>query len=558
MNLFVKTITATLLLCLAYFIQVEAAEKEVTVKLDHATIYYQGAELRYSGSTTFAKGENEITIKGLSPNIDQSSLRITTSKFAVVNAFEFRVDHLTGSSEKGILKVWKDSLELCTSKVMELDDKIKNNENVLKLLSVNTGGSNEGGINFTELMKYADVYKIKSAELMTEQRKYNKNRTELNEIVNRLNAQIASEEYKINKQQGVLTVKVNSAVANISDIKLAYYTPDANWSPYYDVEVKGINDPVKLIFKAQVAQYTGLDWGKAALTLTTTKPNFGKTAPLFSAWFLNYLNINPVLSAKSLSLKSKADMSLAFNSNDYMVAEETTIPTAMGVRRSKPISPVMPELKMDDFVTQSSNDMSQSFDIDLPYTLTGNGKAQFLDLSTKEVKANFTYYAVPKLAQEAFLLAEITEWEKLGLMSGKANITFDGTYMGDTYINAQSTEEKLALTLGVDSRISVKREKLQDFSSKKFLGNDVKQAFVYKITIKNNQNQAIKMTVKDQYPLSTSKEIEVEQLKETTPPTTIDKEMGVLIWDFELSPGETKIIQNAYSVKYPKDKQLNL
>jgi uncharacterized protein (TIGR02231 family) len=115
----------------------------------------------------------------------------------------------------------------------------------------------------------------------------------------------------------------------------------------------------------------------------------------------------------------------------------------------------------------------------------------------------------------------------------------------------------LPLTLGTDKRVSVKREKLQDFSSKKFLGNDIKQAFVYKITVKNNQNQPIKMVLKDQYPLSTQKDIEIELLPETTPATTTNEEVGVLVWEFELKPGESREFKTAYSIKYPKDKTPN-
>ena len=67
------------------------------------------------------------------------------------------------------------------------------------------------------------------------------------------------------------------------------------------------------------------------------------------------------------------------------------------------------------------------------------------------------------------------------------------------------------------------------------------------------------MVLKDQYPISTQKNIEVELISKDTTPWTANKEdMGVITWEEELKPGETKVYQISYSVKYPKGSNLNL
>ena len=137
-------------------------------------------------------------------------------------------------------------------------------------------------------------------------------------------------------------------------------------------------------------------------------------------------------------------------------------------------------------------------------------------------------------------------------------ISYDDMYLGETDIDGSGTLQNMTLTLGTDQRISVKREKMQDFSSTRLFGSDVKQMFTFKITVKNNQKKEIKLTLKDQYPISTQKNIEVELLKETTPPTTNKADTGVLTWEDTFQPGETKSYQISYSVKYPKGMQLNL
>ena len=199
--------------------------------------------------------------------------------------------------------------------------------------------------------------------------------------------------------------------------------------------------------------------------------------------------------------------------------------------------------------------LSQTFNIDLPYSIPGDGKEQSIELQTQEINASFQYYCAPKLSSETYLLAEIAGWEKLNLLSGPANITYDGTYMGETFINASSTQEKLGLTLGTEKRIVVKRELLKDFSSSRFMGNDVRQVFAYKLTVKNNLNKTVRVVLKEQYPQSSTKEIEAVWLKDdTTKPTFHKEDVGVVTWEEDYKPGETKEYKFSYSIKYPKGK----
>ena len=146
---------------------------------------------------------------------------------------------------------------------------------------------------------------------------------------------------------------------------------------------------------------------------------------------------------------------------------------------------VIIELKdgLDDYVTVAENEMDITYDIDLPYDVPTNGKQQIATLKEAKMDAIYKYYAVPKLDKEAYLLAEISDWEKLNLLPGEANIIFEGTYVGKSFIDPATTNDTLNLTLGKDKRVIVKREKLVDFSSVKFLGSNKLQTFTYELTV---------------------------------------------------------------------------
>jgi uncharacterized protein (TIGR02231 family) len=155
-----------------------------------------------------------------------------------------------------------------------------------------------------------------------------------------------------------------------------------------------------------------------------------------------------------------------------------------------------------------------------------------------------------------YLVAQVANWNKLNLLDGEANLFFENTYVGKTDIYATSVQDTFNLTVATDKRILVKREKLKDFSSTQFLSSNKKEIFTYEITVKNNKNQTASTTIKDQYPISSNKEIEVELLENNN--ASINTETGELKWDLNLQFNEQKKIRFQYSVKYPKDKKLNL
>ena len=106
--------------------------------------------------------------------------------------------------------------------------------------------------------------------------------------------------------------------------------------------------------------------------------------------------------------------------------------------------------------------------------------------------------------------------------------------------------------MGRDKKISIKREKVVDKSGTRFLSSKKEQTFTYDITVRNNKKEVMDVTLKDQYPLSTDKEIVVELLESTA--AKENKEKGILTWELKLNPSETKKIRISYKVKYPKDK----
>jgi hypothetical protein len=137
-----------LLLCFSYT-AFSQDKKTVKSKLNDATVFFQGAELTHSASYALTKGENEIYIEGLSPNIDKNSLKIKASNGVVVSAYEFSVDFLTENKSPGsVAKKLQDSIDLYRKKLEQINTDINITTNLIALLQKgtdkNVAGSEKG------------------------------------------------------------------------------------------------------------------------------------------------------------------------------------------------------------------------------------------------------------------------------------------------------------------------------------------------------------------------------------------------------------------------------
>jgi hypothetical protein len=604
MNFMKRTLIVLISLSLVYSVQAGGGDKNIVSSvLKSAMVYRNGAELTHSAKASLNQGNNELVIDNISNRIDINSLQIGSNGNVTILSVEFSTNFLRPEQKLPIVKKLEDSLEKVNDEFARIQVVLKTDQELLDLLKANKEiRGDQTGVSVIELTKMMDYYKTKTLELQNEISRYKEKEFKQLEIIGKINRQIKEEEQKNNKTIGKLLLQLYSPLAGTYDFTVSYVTPNAGWNPSYDLRVENINKPVSLAYKAKLVQSTGIDWQQVKLALSTSIPSQHNNAPDIKSWFLAYANpvsaYEKALSGKMYGVsaapaasmdevvvvgygsvnrdykaeeKERAEpiyvvngsiMSRAeFNKIEKRAIKSTEVlkdnaATATYGSRASGGAVVVTLKEMGDYVSIKDNQLNVVFDIDLPYDVPSNGKEQNVNLKDFKIPALYKYYSVPRLDKDAYLLGEIVDWEALNLLPGEANIIFEGTYIGKTSIDAGSVQDTLNLTLGRDKRVVVTREKLADFSSVKFLGSNKKQTFTYEITVRNNKKEAVQMELRDQYPLSTSKDIEVELLQYDG--ASVNGETGILTWKPQLAPGEIKKIRISYSVKYPKDRVINL
>jgi hypothetical protein len=587
----------------------EGGATTVSATLRSVTVYRTGAEMVHTATAHLNQGNNELIIDQISHFIDPKSIRINCSGNVTIMSATFSSDYLKQEATPAVVKKLQDSIAVIKRELGRLEALTSADNEQLDLLNANKSiaGVNTG-VTVADLTRMLDYYRQKVLDLRTELNGYQDRREQLKDQQARLENQIKEEENKNARIAGSLTLQLLSPLAGPCDLTISYLTAAAHWDPSYDLRVSNSTDPLRLLYKARLVQTSGIDWKQVKLHLSTSAPASDNNAPVLRTWFLRFADpmaemedLNATQAYKKTDLAgSVAGVSIRGTSslNDVVVVGYGSTSTGSAPEYTEPLYIVngreitaaeykkidqrafkhVEHLKSDeataiygarggpgvyvatlkdelgDYVTVSDKSIDVVFDIDLPYDVPTNGKEQGVVLKEYQLACTYQYFTAPRLDRGVYLLAQVRDWEKLNLLPGEADLIVEGTLIGKSRLDPNSTQDTLNLTLGQDKRIVVRRDKVTEFSSVKFLGSSKKEILTYEITVRNNKPEKVQLLLKDQYPISSSKEIEEELLESSG--AAVDKETGILTWKLDLAPGETRKFRLSYSIRYPKDKSL--
>ncbi|PZX54673.1 uncharacterized protein (TIGR02231 family) [Algoriphagus ratkowskyi] len=219
-----------------------------------------------------------------------------------------------------------------------------------------------------------------------------------------------------------------------------------------------------------------------------------------------------------------------------------------------------PQMKVEDAsgiaTSVIENQTTVEIEVAEPYSIKSNGERTLVDLKNFQVDASYRYSVVPKLDDDAFLIAEIADWSKYSLLQGESNLYFEDGFVGRSILDGSSLQDTLEISMGRDRSIVIKREKNDEFSKKRAIGSNTTESREYKITVKNNKSQAVTINVEDQIPVSVNSDITVEALALSG--GKLDSQTGKVTWTITLAPGAQEMLSLQYEVKYPKKEKVML
>jgi hypothetical protein len=196
------------------------------------------------------------------------------------------------------------------------------------------------------------------------------------------------------------------------------------------------------------------------------------------------------------------------------------------------------------------------FTITEPFSIKSDGEVRATDMVEYGLDALYEYSCVPKIDLDAFLIAKVTGWDEYNFLAGEANLFFEGKFIGKSVLDTRHSSDTLRISLGRDSNVSVKREKLKNLSSRQLIGSSQKSSFTYQITVRNKKTQPVLILIEDQLPIPNTKDIDVDKIEDSN--AEHNEETGLLKWKKVIQPGKTEAIKLQYTIRYPKSSNMIL
>ena len=545
------------------------ANDKVTVKstLTGVTVYMQGAQLQHKANYTIKPGLSEVIVEGISAQIAPSTIQVKATGAVVIldSKYEFyypQPNTMATVTElppkvRAAIKVLEDSIRLVNFELRDINDEIEVLVAARKIIISNGAVKGQGKVNDSiQLLKSTvDYYTTKVSELNKKISALDRQKVKKTDLLSSLDQRLndlrnfATQNNPQPEIKGIprIVITLMAKEAASGRIELSYLASNAGWTPLYDIRSEASSGKISLTYKAQVRQQTGLDWNDIKLSISTNNPYANKTKPELSPWYIDYQEYRKVLEEKA---KMRSDAyNLAPSVNQQVTNMGFMYSTTTGVVEDD-------ALDASEFTTVVQQLIAAEFKIDLNYNIASDNQNHMVLVKQADLNTSFRYYAVPKLDPGVYLVAQMTKLDELQLVPAKANIFFDGTYIGETYIDPTNIDDTLNLSLGKDPNIVVKRTLLKNQCKERIVQDKKERSFAYSIEVRNLKSSEIDLTIQDQIPLTTNPDIVIE--KTNLGKGTIDDKTGLIEWKFKLKPKENQSFEYDFKVRHSKDKVVAL
>lgn len=481
-------------------------------------------------------------------------------------------------------------------------------------------GGRDSGPSITELQQAIALFEreltgIKKEEISI-QTKIKKQDAEIRKLRNQIQTYQEPEE----EARSEIRIRVKALSAGTATFEFNYLVANASWYPKYDIRVNSVSEPIQIDYKAEVSQNTGVDWKDVKLRFSNGNPNQSGVAPELPKWELNYARLTRRLdmslprlpgtisgvvldengeglpgvtvlvkgstigtstdlegrytltlpqnaerlvfsfigyATEEVGINGRSTLSLALAPDAQVLQEMVVTGYASQAKRSTTGNATEPRRDAAPIITSFiENQTTVEIEVTEPYSIASNGEKSRVELKNYEIPAQYQYKAIPKLENDAFLIAQLSDWSQYSLLEGESNLYFEQGFVGRSILNTGSLEDTLSISMGRDRSILINREKISEFSQKRTIGSNITESRGYAITIRNSKSQPISILVQDQIPVSVNSDISVEATELSK--GKLDPQTGIVSWELQIPPGEQEVLNLRYEVKYPKREKVIL
>jgi uncharacterized protein (TIGR02231 family) len=538
---------------------------DITIKpqTKEVLVYLQNAQINAVAEVNLVPGMYNIVLEDLSQFLDENSVQIKGDADFTILSVVTKKNYLGTEKKDPKIKALEDSIEVLSTKMYAIKNQIDALNEELAMIKANQSIQGDNiGVSTIELEKMANFFRVRMLEIHNKQTENDGKNAKLREKSNAMQNQLAQLKNKQTKVYSEITLAIKCNTTSKSKIQLSYMVTNAGWAPFYDIKSESLTEPITILSKANVYQNTGEDWKNVKLSLSTGNPTNNNNKPVLNPYTLSLKNPDQLYKksyGKNMAASETADSYAidlpASNSGSVSAAYEKLEEVQIRGARSSNSQTFVDGVKVQssgasNYTSNTENQTNNIFDISIPYSIPSDGKEYVVSIQEYKAPAVYSYTAIPKLDKDAFLLANLINWDQTGLLPGEANLFNEGTFIGKSYFETRVTNDTIPVSLGREKNIVLDRKKVKSFTEKNFTGGTKITTLEFEIMVRNKKKADVEITIEDQIPLSNTEEVTIELINGSN--ATYVKETGKLKWVIKLKPSESNTLKFGYVIRYPK------
>ena len=520
------------------------ADVTMESRVSEVTVYTDRARITRRGSVRLQAGEQRVSLDNLPAAIQDDSVRAGGRGEGVrILGVEVVRQFVTQAPEANVAELQKEieALQDQDAALADEDEAIGAQLEFLKSLRESTAATMPRGIStgrskLEDVQSLVDYLSREWAGTLARRREIAVQRRELARQIAALVGRQAPPYDSIERKQ--VNVYVEAAAEVDAEIEVIYGVTGASWQPLYDIRL--VESKVSLSYLANVTQQTGEDWPAVQLSLSTARPAVSTTIPELNPWYLDVPR--PVVPLPPMAAQAAR---FAGEVSGGGASEAFAAPQAM--RAAVPPPPMQVAQ-----ATVESTGASVTFKVARPVAIPSDGSPHKTTVTSLDLDSQLDYVSVPRLAEEAYLRAKITNTSPYILLPGQASIFHEGNFVGATRLETVVPNQEFEAQLGVDDRIKVERELTTREISKTLIGNTRKNVFGFKITVSSFLAWPTRVTLYDQFPVSRNEQIK-SKLLEVRPAPVEQSELNILKWELAVAPQQKQTLTFGFEVDFPRD-----
>jgi uncharacterized protein (TIGR02231 family) len=559
----------TALLFVAVFSSsVVADEIAATSRINSVTVFSRGAEVSRVSRVSINKGEHVIVFEDLPARALRKSIRVEGSASGKLEIGSVdtrrlsvpRADAETAASERRRIE---DEIERLKDQKLSLAGEVQAAETQKALIAnlaelpnrpappANAGARGEDWPEVLALIRSASADAQQA--MLTAKVKLREVDRAIADLKKKLPSLAPTRESRTEVRVSVSTDSLVEA-----DLTLRYQVNQASWLPHYDARLstgsKTVAPKLNLVRRASVSQRSGESWEDVTVTLSTTRPSGGASAPeLFPVTvdFEPERVVRPNAAPAAGGLMSMEE--------DAVGAAVPAEAEAQKERLAR--APMKPKKRMavvERRAAVAATPFQVLYTVPGKLTVTGHGEPQQVRLFEETFEPQLMVRTVPKERAKAYLYAKLALAKSTPLLPGSVSLFRDGTFVGTGDLPILSPGEDHDLGFGVDDLVRVRHSIVEEKSGETgLISTSRTKSHNYSMTIKNLHERMISVSIFDQIPVSKNEEIKVELVGKSAPTRKdVDEKRGVLAWEMKLEPDQEQVVEFGYRVSWPSAKSV--